>query len=285
MNIRDSEIFNELRAATSRPRPFEFYTAAELWTDEHTSAQMLKYHLDKQVDLSSRNQAFIDRSVAWIVDHFGIGPGARIADFGCGPGLYTNRFARHGATVTGIDFSPRSVRYAREQAAETGLNVEYVNQNYLDFEPDARFDLITMIMCDFCALSPGQRRSMLIKFAKLLAPGGAVLLDVYSLAAFAGREESCSFQRNLLDGFWSAEEYFGFLSTFKYPEEKVVLDKYTIIERDRDRTVYNWLQYFDRATLEGEIAEAGLSVHEAYADVAGSRYDPDGSEFAVVAQK
>ena len=93
-----------------------------------------------------------------------------------------------------------------------------------------------------------RRLRELNKFGKLLAPGGAVLLDVYSLAAFAGREESCSFQRNLLDGFWSAGEYFGFLSTFKYPEEKVVLDKYTIIEKNRQRTVYNWSQYFDRET-------------------------------------
>jgi hypothetical protein len=34
-------MFEELEKISSRPRPFEFYTASDLWTDEHTSEQML----------------------------------------------------------------------------------------------------------------------------------------------------------------------------------------------------------------------------------------------------
>ncbi|MHC4177070.1 MAG: class I SAM-dependent methyltransferase, partial [Planctomycetota bacterium] len=186
---------------------------------------------------------------------------------------------------TGIDFSPRSIQYAQDAAAREGLDIHYVNQNYLDFDTSARFELIIMIMCDFCALSPAQRRTMLKKFSSLLEPGGSVLLDVYSLAAFARREESATCEANLLDGFWSRDDYFGFLNTFKYPDERVVLDKYTIVEKHRTRTVYNWLQYFGLNELQREFAECGLVVDETYADVAGSTYDPGGSEFAVVANK
>ncbi len=278
-------MFDELTRINTRPKPFEHYTASELWQDEHTSAQMLKYHLNEDVDLSSRNHAFIERSVAWIVSHFGVGSGTRIADFGCGPGLYTTRLARQGAQATGIDFSPRSILYAKDMAAKEGLDIEYVDGDYLDFETSGRFDLITMIMCDFCVLSPVQRHTMLDKFRGLLNPGGSVLLDVSSLAAFAQREESAIYQANLLNGFWSPEEYFGFLNTFKYPEEKVVLDKYTIVEKNRTRTVYNWFQHFDPDALEHEFVACGLAVVGIYADVAGTPYDPEGAEFAVVAQK
>jgi 2-polyprenyl-3-methyl-5-hydroxy-6-metoxy-1,4-benzoquinol methylase len=278
-------IFELLRKIDSRPKPFEFYTAAELWTDDHTSQQMLAYHLDDEVDLSSRNAAFINRSVAWIVEHFGIGPGTRIADFGCGPGLYTAKLARTGAEVTGIDFSKRSIEYAREVAAREGLSVNYINQNYLNFDIDSRFDLITMIMCDFCALSPSQRGTMLRKFNKALNPGGRLLLDVYSLVAFKQRQEEVKFEKNLLNGFWSPNPYYGFLNTFKYDDEKVVLDKYTIVETDRVRTVYNWLQYFSHDALEKEFAECGFTIQETFADVAGSPFDPTGNEFAVVAGK
>ena len=180
-------MFDQLETIFHRPRPFEFYTANELWTDEHTSAQMLAYHLNEEVDLSSRSGAFMDRSVEWIVPHLGVGKGTKIADFGCGPGLYATRLARHGADVTGIDFSKRSIDHACKTAAAEGLSIRYINESYLELELDDRFDLVTMIMCDFCALSPEQRRTMLRKFHGLLAPGGAVLLDVYSLAAFAGR--------------------------------------------------------------------------------------------------
>lgn len=278
-------MFEELARIHARPIPFEHYTASDLWTNEHTSAQMLKCHLDDQVDVSSRNAAFIERSVAWIVSHFAVRRGSRIADFGCGPGLYTIQLARHGARITGIDFSLRSIQYARDAAATEGLEIHYVHQNYLEFETSARFDLVIMIMCDFSALSPMQRQTMLAKFSAILAPGGSVLLDVYSLAAFTQREEGVTCQANLMDGFWSRDAYFGFLNTFKYPDEKVTLDKYTIVEEHRTRTVYNWLQYFQVAELKQEFAKCGLVVEETYADVAGSPFDPDGSEFAIVARK
>ena len=211
--------------------------------------------------------------------------GQIVGDFGCGPGLYTTRLAEKGANVTGIDFSERSIRYAKETALQKDLHIHYVRQNYLEFETDQRFDLIIMIMCDFCALSPAQRKTMLCKFHQLLKPGGSVLLDVYSLAAFDQKKEAATYEHNLLDGFWSPEHYYGFLNTFKYENEKVILDKYTIVEEARTRVVYNWLQYFNRDSITTEFEANGLKVEEVYSDVAGTPFRPDALEFAVEARK
>ena len=278
-------MFNKLKEINSRPEPFQFYTANELWTDEHTSQKMLEYHLNESVDLSSRNKDFIDLSVKWIVSHFGIDRQTAVADFGCGPGLYTTPFAEREADVTGIDFSQRSIRYANETAARKALSIDYVCRDYLEFETEKRFDLITMIMCDFCALSPIQRRKMLARFHNLLNADGSVLLDVYSLNAFDQRDEVSICEHRQLDGFWSKEDYYGFLNTFKYGEEKVILDKYTIIEKARTRTVYNWLQYFNRDALRKEFEVNGFKIEEFYSDVAGQEYNSKSTEFAVVARK
>jgi len=75
------------------------------------------------------------------------------------------------------------------------------------------------------------------------------------------------------------------LNTFKYEEEKVVLDKYTLIEASRTRTVYNWLQYFSPEVLEKEFVECGFTVDRLYSDVAGSTFDPAMTEIAVVAKR
>ena len=246
---------------------------------------MLKYHLNESIDAASRNKDFIDRSAAWISSYFRVDRETAIADFGCGPGLYANRLAERGAAVTGIDFSENSLAYARQVAAEKRLKVTYVLKNYLDFDTTDRFDLITMIMCDFCALSPAQRKRLLSKFRPLLKPGGSVLLDVYSLTSFKQKEESATYERNQLDGFWSPADYFCFVNIFKYEQEKVTLDKYTIIEASRTRVVYNWLQYYSPDTLAGEFEENGFKIEELYADVAGSAFGPDSLEFAVIAQK
>jgi SAM-dependent methyltransferase len=217
-------MFEELERINKRPKPFEFYTASDLWTDEHTSEQMLAFHLNGNIDVSSRNAEFIRRTVKWISSHFNVGAGTKIADFGCGPVLYTTRLAQRQADVTGIDFSTRSIQYAQEVATREKLSIHYVNQNYLEFETDDRFHLILMIMCDFCALSPIQRKKMLSKFHTILEPGGSVLLDVYSLKTFEQREETAAYETNLLNGFWSLNKYYGFLNTFKYEEEKLILE-------------------------------------------------------------
>ncbi len=65
-------MFKELKEINSRPSPFQFYTVDELWTTEHTSQQMLEYHLNESIDVSSRNKIFIERSVEWVVSHFGV---------------------------------------------------------------------------------------------------------------------------------------------------------------------------------------------------------------------
>jgi 2-polyprenyl-3-methyl-5-hydroxy-6-metoxy-1,4-benzoquinol methylase len=278
-------MFAELEDINRRPKPFEFYTASDLWTEEHTSQQMLALHLNDSIDAASRNAAFIDRSAAWIASKFNIGEGRRVADFGCGPGLYATRLARQGACITAIDFSKRSIEYGRTIARQEELPIAFLHQNYLEYTTEDRFDLILMIMCDFCALSPGQRRTMLQKFNTLLKPNGSVLFDVYSLVAFAERKEAAVYEANMLNGFWSPDRYYGFLNTFKYEEDKVVLDKHTIVEASRTRTVYNWFQHFSPETLEREVVESGLVLESLYSDVAGSPFSPTSREFAIVATK
>jgi SAM-dependent methyltransferase len=85
--------------------------------------------------------------------------GTKIADFGCGPGLYAERLARRHAAVHGIDFSQRSIEYARK-TAEPGRTRRSLHQTELpDLETDSRFDLILMIMCDYCALGPPEEKN------------------------------------------------------------------------------------------------------------------------------
>lgn len=277
--------FEELEKINSKPEIWGHYTAGELWTNEHTANCMLECHLNEEIDLSSRNHAFIDRSVKWMIDQFNIDAKSFVADFGCGPGLYTTRLAKQGANVTGIDFSENSLNYAKKVAAEKALAINYIHADYLEYDADEQYDLITMIMCDFCALSPEQRQQMLRKFHKLLKPNGVLLFDVYSLNSFNQKVESANYELNQLNGFWAANDYYCFMNSFKYEEEKVSLDKYTIVERNRTRVVYNWLQHFSKELLKQELECSGFLIKGYFSNIAGDCYDSDSLEFAVVANK
>lgn len=278
-------MFRKLQEINERPAVFSRMTVADLWTDPHTSEQMLRHHLDGSVAISSGTTEFIEAAVGWMKETFDLGDGSRVLDLGCGPGLYTIRLARAGVEVTGVDFSSRSIAYARDAAAEEGLAIDYVNDDYLAWESRERFDLVTMIMRDYCAIGPDQRRSLLAKIAGMLAPEGAFLFDVDSAVALEGRSESVSYAPSPEGGFWSPEPYFEFVSRFVYPEDAATLDKHTTVEAERTRTIYNWIQYFTPESLASELEKSGLRAESVFGDVTGRPFDPESPQFAVAARR
>lgn len=276
-------MFSQLEQFSTRPAAFSVYTADQLWTDPHTASQMLKYHLDGTVNASSRTTDFIERSVAWLREAVGIGVGTRVLDLGCGPGLNSNPLAAIGASVTGVDFSERSIQYARDTAPSGVGDATYIHGDYLDVPIPGTFDVALMIMCDYCALSPQQRAVLLGRLMTLLASGGRFIFDVYGLPGLAAHEEAAAYTRAADGGFWSPAPYFEFQNTFVYQTERVTLDKYEIIEADRHRTIYNWLQHFDTGTLEAELERGGFELTTVVGDLTGAPFDPNGTEFAAIA--
>lgn len=64
--MEPATLFSALEAISEKPSAYFVYTARELWTDEHTSEQMLAFHLNGEADVSSRRTSFIDDSVRWM---------------------------------------------------------------------------------------------------------------------------------------------------------------------------------------------------------------------------
>ena len=277
-------MFDDLEKFKVRPTPFCAYTTEELWTDPHISASMLEAHLNPDVSQASRTSEFIDRSVRWLRRELEIGPGTRVLDLGCGPGLYSNRLAVGGALVTGVDVSERSLAHARD-TVPVGASVEYVSGNYLDVAIAGEFDVAIMVMCDYSALSPGQRRRLLNRLTSLLTSGGRFVFDVHGLSSLRSHREAVFYAPDLMEGFWAPSPYHGFLHSFVYADECVTLDKYEIIETHRSRTIYNWLQHFDADAIRHELETAGFHVEQLLGDLAGSGFDVDADEFAVVASR
>ena len=105
------------------------------------------------------------------------------------------------------------------------------------------------------------------------------------MVAFSQCQEEAVYAHRQLRGFWSADDYYGFMNTFKYDEEKLILYKYTLIEPERTRQVYNWQQCYSPESLSSELLSCGLVVKETLADVAGSPYTDDPDVIAFVAVK
>ena len=262
-----------------RPMPFSRYTAKELWTRPHLSKQMLNFHLSQETDLASRKVEFIDDSVEWIDGHLSLS-GKRLCDLGCGPGLYTRRFFDKGAEVTGVDFSDSSLDYA---GMTSNSDINYLKADYISDELPSEFDVITLIYIDFCALSPNQRSSLLSKIRRMLKPNGHLVLDVAGSGSFLAKEEATFIEDRLMGGFWAEGEYVGIQKSFIYEDQRLVLDRYIIIEPKNTWQIFNWIQHFTPQMIKTELQAAGFAVVNMSGDLTGASLSEDSDFIAIIA--
>ncbi len=266
-----------------RPEPFSRCTIDTLWTDPWIARKMLDYHLDQGTDLASRRFETIDGIVDWVDRKLGLS-GKSVCDLGCGPGLYAMRMAGRGATVTGVDFSAVALAHARAEAAAGNMAIAYRQADYLTDDLPGDQDLVTLIYCDYCVLSPQDRQRLLKRIKGMLKPGGALVFDVYATAQFAQRKEAATYGRNPMGDFWSPDDHFGFQTIFLYEEQNLALDRYLIVTPTRRFEIFNWLQYFDPEAISAEVTRAGLAVEEIVALANGEPWTPEAGELAIIAR-
>ena len=275
-------MYELLQDISRRPEPFSRYTAMELWTRPHLARQMLIFHLNQETELASRRFETIDQIVNWIDSQLGLS-GRRICDLGCGPGLYTQRFAARGADVTGVDFSPHSLEYARLKAVEDMQSILYLEADYLSDELPDDFDIVTLIYTDYSVLSPSQRVRLLGRIGKMLKPGGHLVMDVAGMGSFEAKEECTLIENKLMHGFWAEGDYVGIQRSFIYRDECLSVDRYVIVEPTETWQVFNWFQYFTPGRLQKELCVAGFHVEQMSGGLKGEPLDTNGDYIGVIA--
>ena len=277
-------MYEILKNLAERPEPFSVYTAADLKTDEYVSARMLEAHLNPATDLASHTPEVIDRIVKWLETRIGLA-GKAVTDLGCGPGLYAERMAMHGARVTGLDVSNRALTHARWSATAKRLAIEYHLADYLNDALAGGQSIVTLIYDDYCVLSPDQRRTLLARVKTMLKPGGHFVFDVFSRPQFGQIEEEFVCARRLMNGFWAEGDYFGFKITHRYDEQYLALERYLIVEPNRTRDIYNWKQYFMPQEIAAELTAAGLEPAEIFDLSTGGHWIEKSTPFGVLARK
>lgn len=275
---------NTLRRLSERPPLFAPHEA-RFWDDPYISRQMLAFHLDPDTDAASRRPANIDAIVARLVSYLGLQPGDAVLDLGCGPGLYTSRLARRGLQVTGVDFSANSLAYARRKAQEEGLDIEYVQRNYLELDFRECFDVAMLIYYDLAVLPDRDRDELLQRTYRALKPGGAFVFDV--LTAHWPRPADGHQQWGLsLGGFWKPGPYLELAQWHHYPEAAAYLQQELILEQDGTVSLYRiWDRAYTPESVTAMLEAQGFRVESLWADLTGTPLEPESPELGVVARK
>ena len=268
----------------AKHKPIEYAdSTSKFWDDDHISKYMLEAHLNPKTESASRQHAFIYKSAKWIADLAGNAQMKSLLDLGCGPGLYTEAFHALGFTVTGIDFSKRSITYAMEQAAIKKLPIVYYYQNYLQMDYENKFDIVTLIFCDFGVLKPSDRATILGKIKRALKPGGMLILDVFTNNQYANFAESRTVEY-ADSGFWSSSPYLCVKNNYCYHNSKTYLEQYIIVTEAECRCFNIWNKAFDQDTLGNELKVAGFTNLQFYDDVGGAHLSNDSTTLCVTAK-
>ncbi len=134
--------------------------------------------------------------------------GKEVLEIGCGSGVDSLEFARHGASVTATDITDNAVNLTTEMARETGLPVKVVQASAVDLPfPDASFD---------CIYSYGVLHHIpdvekaLREIGRVLRDGGTFLAMLYNrnslLYAYSIIYRHGIVDRLLLDGVCAEQE-------------------------------------------------------------------------------
>ncbi|MCO6450469.1 MAG: class I SAM-dependent methyltransferase [Caldilineales bacterium] len=200
------------------------------WNDPAFSARMLAEHLSQAHDAASRRAEIIDRHVAWIHDDVLRGQPTRILDLGCGPGLYSNRLAQLGYQCTGIDFSPASITYAREQAVRTGVSSTFILDDIRTADFGAGYGLVMLIFGEFNVFRPAEARDILVRAHRALEPDGILLLEPHTFAQVQGLGQQPRSWFSAGQGLFGDEPHLVLRESFWNEAQNVAIERYYVID-------------------------------------------------------
>jgi len=257
---------NKLNIAIKKPPVYEKGDSV-MWTDKHISKQLLEIHLNPEMDLASRTKQSIDKTIDFILN-FCKKSKMEILDLGCGPGLYTERLAENGHSLTGVDFSENSISHASNQAKKKNLNIDYLCQDYLALESEDKFDLIMLIYTDFGVLIPSDREKLLKNIHKALKTNGIFIFDVINnknLEQKFQEQRQWTYEKY---GFWKDTPYLELTNGFNYLNEKVFLQQHVVIDQTENIKTYRfWTHYFESKDIKEILSTNGFTYIESFENI------------------
>ena len=255
------------------------------WNEPEFSKRMLKYHLAQDHDLASRRFSIIDKHVKFI-DGLAGGP-SKVLDLGCGPGFYASRLTSLGYRCKGIDFSPASIRYAKEQAEKAGQEIEYITEDIRTAEYGEGYGLAMMVYGEFNVFKEEDIRAVLKKSYDSLEEGGVHIAEPHTFEAiksFGGAAPSWYSGESVL---FSDEPHLALMECFWVEEHSVTINRYFIVDAATGEVTLHasTMQAYTNDEYEKLFRDAGFSEVEFYDSLTGDEVDANEHLMVIVGRK
>jgi SAM-dependent methyltransferase len=137
--------------------------------DYATAQYTEEYYRQVLRNIAYRSHAW---RLRWLDECLQPGPGQRIVDLGCGPGVLARHLLERGAEVHGVDLSPIAIRFAREFNAHfPGAHFEVADASACTHLPDGSSDkACSCDVTEHCGYEV--MRAIFREARRLVRPGG-----------------------------------------------------------------------------------------------------------------
>jgi SAM-dependent methyltransferase len=119
--------------------------------------------------------------------------GRRLLDVATGTGAVAIEAARRGADVTGVDLTPELLAVARRRAADAGVDVKFVHDDFDHFtqadDVAGGFHVVTSSFGVIFAPDPPATASSLVRVA---APGGTIAVCAWATTGLFGTDRTAA---------------------------------------------------------------------------------------------
>jgi SAM-dependent methyltransferase len=261
-----------------RPKPFEEGNLT-LWSDDYIADNVLRRHLDGNVDSGSRKRNTIIEAAKWITSK--CIEKSCILDIGCGPGLYADLLCEGGFTYHGIDASKYQIKYAIENCSSENVTFEIVD--FRKYQPSEEYCAVLLLYGIYSLYDYNDRIELLNKIKKCLKTKGKIFIEVFTKQHYANRKETRDWEYVIKDGFWSKNSYLELNAFYRYDN----LDLYLVqaAKVQDDIYVWNaWTQTFSPESLIEELKVAGFKKFDVYGSCTGEPYNEDCEVICICAE-
>jgi SAM-dependent methyltransferase len=222
-----------------------------------------------------------DAETEAIVQLGGLQSGMEVLDAPCGHGRIANRLAARGLRVTGLDSSRLFLDVARKDAADRGVEVEYVEGDLRAIPWEGRFDALVNWFTSFGYYDDDTNRAMLAGFRRALKPGGRLLLETVN------RERVLKLQSALPSGrpatFVAERDDDLMIDKVDFdPSSGCTVTERIIVRAGRVRRVHFAVRTFTVPEIRDWVIGAGFTAFDALG-AEGEPYAIDSARLVVVA--